>query len=110
MALEILAGFTGTIACIGLGLHAPPVLGWLRPTVGDLSYSVYLAHSLLLGWFLPHPLSSSALTFTAFIGTSLLLGLASWRFIELPSLSFRDLPKTANWFPGTASKVTAVER
>jgi peptidoglycan/LPS O-acetylase OafA/YrhL len=93
MAFSVLAQFMGIIACIGFGLHAPAIFGWLRTTVGDLSYSVYLIHSLLLGWFLPHPLSSNARTFAAFLGSSLLFGSLSWRFIEHPALRFRDLPK-----------------
>jgi peptidoglycan/LPS O-acetylase OafA/YrhL len=104
LAFHVLAQFMGIVACIGFGLHAPPLFGWLRKMVGDLSYSVYLVHSLLLSWFLPHPLSSNRLTFTAFIGSSLLLGFLSWRLIEKPSLGLRDLPRTAHWFPGTRER------
>jgi peptidoglycan/LPS O-acetylase OafA/YrhL len=91
LALQTAAGLVGTFACIGLGLHARPIFGWLRQTVGDLSYGVYLMHSLLLGWFLAHPLSSPALTFTAFLGGSVLLACVSWWTIERPALSYRDV-------------------
>ena len=110
LAFQVLAQFMGIVACIGLGLHARAVFGWLRKAVGDLSYSVYLIHPLMIGWFLPHPLSSKGLTFAAFIGTSLVLGFMSWRLVEDPSLSLRDLPRTARWFSGNTSAPPLMDR
>ena len=92
LLFHMLAQFMGIVACIGIGIHARPVFGWLRNAVGDLSYSVYLIHSLLLAWFLGHPLSSNVMTFAGFLGASLTLALVSWRLIEHPSLQLRDVP------------------
>lgn len=87
------AACVASAVCCGLALskspHGRP--GALLLILGDASYSIYLTHSFLIGpagrlWG-SHQFPGSLVLFTALmiVGSSL-LGIASYRFIEVPTM------------------------
>ena len=91
------AGFLVVLACTaaaGLVTQAPPRTGWFARfsrLLGDTSYSLYLTHSFILGavaWLMARapaqgPLGLALQCAVAF-GVSLLVAMASWRWLEQP--------------------------
>lgn len=87
----VLAPFLVAYLVVGLGLIEFPWQGLLARA--DLSYGVYLTHSVILMMLMSiHPFSNGLLLFAIAWPLSCLAALGTWTFIERPALQHKDWP------------------
>lgn len=86
------------------GYHGPRVLGRLTEKVGDLSYSTYIWHVLVINLLLFHGLAGEWWLVPLTLAVTWCVAWLSWRLVEKPALRLKRV-SSRNVMPTHASRI-----